>query len=188
MTSRLECLTLNIFMRLRGKRANRLTYRATSGTYLVRMALIFGEFVSLFWKSDKRPWAVNISIVCLLRFSCSLQAVSCAQEMSIQIATYEEVKDLPNHPEKLLIDVREPAEIAETGSIPTSINIPCEYDLQREWKVLSTFSQSIFLWSGSCATVAVRWALWSRVRDSLSRKEAQIGLEIDLLVPNGQSL
>jgi len=43
---------------------------------------------------------------------------------SVPIATYEEVKDLPNHPEKLLIDVREPAEIAETGSIPTSINIP----------------------------------------------------------------
>lgn len=43
---------------------------------------------------------------------------------SVEIATYEEIKDLPNHPEKLLIDVREPAEIAETGSIPTSINIP----------------------------------------------------------------
>ncbi|CRK95645.1 CLUMA_CG009103, isoform A [Clunio marinus] len=43
---------------------------------------------------------------------------------SIKIATYEEVKDLPNHPEKLLIDVREPTEISETGSIPTSINIP----------------------------------------------------------------
>lgn len=43
---------------------------------------------------------------------------------SVPIAFYEEVKDLPNHPEKLLIDVREPAEIAETGSIPTSVNIP----------------------------------------------------------------
>lgn len=46
---------------------------------------------------------------------------------SVPIATYEEVKDLPNNPEKLLIDVREPAEIAETGSIPTSINIPCKF-------------------------------------------------------------
>jgi rhodanese-related sulfurtransferase len=42
------------------------------------------------------------------------------------IATYEEVKDLPNHPEKLLIDVREPAELIECGKIPTSINIPCK--------------------------------------------------------------
>ncbi|XP_063700159.1 rhodanese domain-containing protein CG4456 isoform X2 [Culicoides brevitarsis] len=40
------------------------------------------------------------------------------------IATYEEVKDLPNHPEKLLIDVREPSELQQTGVIPTSINIP----------------------------------------------------------------
>lgn len=42
------------------------------------------------------------------------------------IAAYEEVKDLPNHPEKLLIDVREPSELIETGKIPTSINIPCK--------------------------------------------------------------
>lgn len=46
---------------------------------------------------------------------------------SVAIANYEEVKDLPNHPEKLLVDVREPAEIAETGKIPTSINIPCKF-------------------------------------------------------------
>jgi 3-mercaptopyruvate sulfurtransferase SseA len=45
------------------------------------------------------------------------------------IATYEEVKDLPNHPEKLLIDVREPNELQETGQIPTSINIPCKYEI-----------------------------------------------------------
>uniref|UniRef100_T1H627 Sulfurtransferase n=1 Tax=Megaselia scalaris TaxID=36166 RepID=T1H627_MEGSC len=37
---------------------------------------------------------------------------------------YEEVKDLPNHPEKLLIDVREPDELKQFGQIPTSINIP----------------------------------------------------------------
>lgn len=44
----------------------------------------------------------------------------------VVIATYEEVKKLPNHPEKLLIDVREPSELVETGKIPTSINIPCK--------------------------------------------------------------
>ncbi|CAO1305562.1 unnamed protein product [Diamesa hyperborea] len=43
---------------------------------------------------------------------------------TIPIATYDEVKDLPNHPEKLLIDVREPQEIVDTGIIPTSVNIP----------------------------------------------------------------
>lgn len=40
------------------------------------------------------------------------------------MATYEEVKNLPNHPEKLLIDVREPNELVETGFVPTAINIP----------------------------------------------------------------
>ncbi|XP_052862620.1 rhodanese domain-containing protein CG4456-like isoform X1 [Anopheles cruzii] len=44
----------------------------------------------------------------------------------MSIATYEEVLDLPNHPEKLLIDVRNPDELAETGQIPTSINIPLD--------------------------------------------------------------
>lgn len=44
----------------------------------------------------------------------------------VSVATYEEVKDLPNHPEKLLIDVRDPPELEQTGKIPTSINIPCK--------------------------------------------------------------
>lgn len=44
------------------------------------------------------------------------------------IATYEEIKNLPKKPETLLIDVREPAELAATGVVPTSINIPREFD------------------------------------------------------------
>lgn len=46
----------------------------------------------------------------------------------VEIATFEEIKDLPNHPEKLLIDVREPNELVETGKIPTSINIPRKFN------------------------------------------------------------
>lgn len=38
--------------------------------------------------------------------------------------TFEDIEDLPNHPETLLIDVRDPPEIKDTGTIPTSINIP----------------------------------------------------------------
>lgn len=68
---------------------------------------------------------VLISIFTLVQYSSAQTMVQ------VPIATYEEVKDLPNHPETLLIDVREPAEIAETGSIPTSINIPCKFDLQQ---------------------------------------------------------
>ncbi|XP_005190101.1 rhodanese domain-containing protein CG4456 [Musca domestica] len=39
-------------------------------------------------------------------------------------ATYEEVKDLPNHPEKYLIEVRSRDMVENDGAIPTSINIP----------------------------------------------------------------
>ncbi|XP_053689856.1 rhodanese domain-containing protein CG4456-like [Sabethes cyaneus] len=42
------------------------------------------------------------------------------------VATYEEIVALPSHPEKLLIDVRDASEIAATGAIPTSINIPVD--------------------------------------------------------------
>lgn len=45
-------------------------------------------------------------------------------QFTIPVVEYAEVKDLPNHPEKLLIDVREPAEIDGTGLIPTAIRIP----------------------------------------------------------------
>ncbi|KAL9701086.1 hypothetical protein quinque_004527 [Culex quinquefasciatus] len=44
----------------------------------------------------------------------------------MSIATYEEVLDLPNHPEKLLIDVRGVDEVASTGAIPTAVNIPLD--------------------------------------------------------------
>ncbi|EAT40970.1 AAEL007339-PA [Aedes aegypti] len=39
-------------------------------------------------------------------------------------ATYADIINLPNRPDILLIDVRQPEELACTGSIPTSINIP----------------------------------------------------------------
>jgi len=44
----------------------------------------------------------------------------------VTIAYYDEIKSLPDHPEKLLIDVREPEELKQTGKIPTSINIPLD--------------------------------------------------------------
>ncbi|XP_005189462.2 rhodanese domain-containing protein CG4456-like [Musca domestica] len=45
---------------------------------------------------------------------------------SIPIVGYEEIKQLTKYPNKLLIDVREPEELQETGRIPTSINIPLD--------------------------------------------------------------
>ena len=47
------------------------------------------------------------------------------------MATYEEVKDVPNHPEVYLIDVRNKDELASTGALPSSINIPCKYKYKR---------------------------------------------------------
>ncbi|KAH8243015.1 hypothetical protein KR032_003715 [Drosophila birchii] len=43
---------------------------------------------------------------------------------AIGIVDYDVVKKLPSEPQKLLIDVREPEELQETGQIPSSINIP----------------------------------------------------------------
>ncbi|XP_030370717.1 rhodanese domain-containing protein CG4456 [Scaptodrosophila lebanonensis] len=58
---------------------------------------------------------VNISSGCQRYYSSGSQ---------IGIVDYAEVKKLANEPQKLLIDVREPDELKETGQIPSSINIP----------------------------------------------------------------
>lgn len=47
-----------------------------------------------------------------------------SQAPQIGIVDYDVVKKLPSEPQKLLIDVREPEELKETGQIPASINIP----------------------------------------------------------------
>lgn len=43
------------------------------------------------------------------------------------IVNFEEVKNLQNDKNAYIIDVRSPSELAETGSIPGSINIPRMY-------------------------------------------------------------
>lgn len=42
------------------------------------------------------------------------------------LVSFEDVKSLKNDKNVLLIDVREPSELQETGVIPGSINIPCK--------------------------------------------------------------
>lgn len=61
----------------------------------------------------------RINFAILLIFS----AYQFVEMTEIKVASYDEIKDLPNHPDVLLIDVREPHEFL-TGKIPTSINIP----------------------------------------------------------------
>jgi len=75
---------------------------------------------------------VKMKIICSALFLVILVNYS-VQMTEIKIATYEEIKDLPNSPEKLLIDVREPHELENTGRIPTSINIPRKSFLQIIW-------------------------------------------------------
>ncbi|XP_017113508.1 rhodanese domain-containing protein CG4456 isoform X2 [Drosophila elegans] len=53
-----------------------------------------------------------------------LQRFYSSQAPAIGIVDYDVVKKLPSEPQKLLIDVREPEELKETGQIPASINIP----------------------------------------------------------------
>lgn len=67
-----------------------------------------------------------LAIIALQLFFISINADNTEQTNKIQMAYYEEIKDLPNHPEVLLIDVRTPQELVQTGKIPTSINIPLD--------------------------------------------------------------
>lgn len=72
----------------------------------------------------KTCFAILALQLCLLQFVHAEECSHNKAEQVIEIAYYEEIKDLPNHPEKLLIDVRTPEEIEQLGKIPTSINIP----------------------------------------------------------------
>ncbi|KAH8382238.1 hypothetical protein KR009_002535 [Drosophila setifemur] len=53
-----------------------------------------------------------------------LQRFYSSNPPAIGVVDYDVVKKLPSEPQKLLIDVREPDELKETGQIPASINIP----------------------------------------------------------------
>lgn len=52
-----------------------------------------------------------------------------ATVFSDRIANFEEVKCAGNDSNTLIIDVREPAELQETGVIPGSVNIPRELNI-----------------------------------------------------------
>lgn len=120
-----------------------------------------------------------------IHYSSILRVLKSSLSMSsVPIATFEEVKDLPNHPEKLLIDVREPAEIAETGVIPTAINIPCKSVVELNFWEFSTNPVP----SGSSAAFVLRRAFGSRVWDHFQGEKAQTRRSPDFLVQNRQSV
>lgn len=61
-------------------------------------------------------------VFCAFQF-CSLTSAGITSTSGGEI-TWEEVKELKDNTTVLLIDVRQPEELKETGIIPGSINIP----------------------------------------------------------------
>ena len=68
-------------------------------------------------------------------------------DMSVEVANYQEVIDSLHDPEILLIDVRDPSEIDDSGSIPTSLNIPCKIKISFIFLII--FSHFNWQWSRS---------------------------------------
>lgn len=98
-----------------------------------------------------------------------------ANQLTIPIVTYEDVKDLPKHPEKWLIDVREPNELKETGVIPTAINIP------RRNCFFSVFKQQIVT---SIQKFCYLSNLVGEVNAAFSMKSAQFEAKYNRAKPN----
>lgn len=70
-----------------------------------------------------------------ITFSLSLLNVQ-----SQGVATYYDIRNLPNRPEILLIDVRTLEEIERTGLIPTSIHIPSKFKFNSSINLISLCS------------------------------------------------
>ncbi|XP_037905729.1 uncharacterized protein LOC119648202 isoform X3 [Hermetia illucens] len=85
------------------------------------------EFRRLDWQRNictGHPIFIPLTERTLIQRGCfNWERLYCTSGQTL-VAVYSEIKDLPKHPEKLLIDVREPREIDEYGKIPGSINIP----------------------------------------------------------------
>lgn len=62
----------------------------------------------------------------IIEQSCRRSQSTTITDANVPIASYDDIKDLPNHPEIVLIDVRETLELQERGAIPNCLNIPRE--------------------------------------------------------------
>lgn len=79
------------------------------------------------YKSDEIEFLlISLKMLQVLFAITAISIVCCEKNSPIGIAYYDEIKDIPNHCEKLLVDVREPSELERTGRIPLSINVPCK--------------------------------------------------------------
>lgn len=96
---------------------------------------------------------------CVAASTKIVEQPSCGQRLlstkitdeNVPIVSYEEVKDLPNHPEKLLIDVREPLELRQHGEIPNCINIPREYSVALSAARVAADSERLFMETSLCS-------------------------------------
>ncbi|CAD7081763.1 unnamed protein product [Hermetia illucens] len=96
------------------------------------------EFRRLDWQRNictGHPIFIPLTERTLIQRGCfNWERLYCTSGQTL-VAVYSEIKDLPKHPEKLLIDVREPREIDEYGKIPGSINIPQRFTCRDEVKL-----------------------------------------------------
>lgn len=72
------------------------------------------------------PFRLNVPFWMLVLVAANWAFAEDTLHEDKNLATYEEVKDIPNHPEKYLIDVRSRELVEKDGVIPGSIIIPCK--------------------------------------------------------------
>ncbi|XP_022910985.2 rhodanese domain-containing protein CG4456-like [Onthophagus taurus] len=92
--------------------------------------LILRNISSIIFKSPQNPHLYQSSVNPNHKFFCHSGG-------DTKDVTYEEVKNMKDNKTVYLIDVREPEELKETGSIPGSINIPLN-ELETTLKNLSS--------------------------------------------------
>lgn len=95
-------------------------------THFITHLFMWSKFIS--FNNYTNLWTVEVktSFICKFILWILFFDLVC-WSIKMSVVEYEEIVDLPNNPEKLLIDVRDPPEIKDTGSIPTSINIPRKF-------------------------------------------------------------
>ena len=106
------------------------------------------------WRSRRTKWLAAMMLQRLLPWSSCLTIFgsaeaalwglksikSCLNFCTIcEDVTYKELKNLLKSKKIMLIDVREPWEIHESGKIPGSVNIPCK------WCVLTWFVRKTYI-------------------------------------------
>lgn len=157
-----------VYKRLREERANRLIRRAfgcnnLSSDSLSRQTISRPRI----WQEKKRPWAIKFSIVYLFRFWYSLQTVVLKKCRRFQLQPTRKSRI-----SRIILKSCWSMYVSQQKSLkPVLFRLLSTYHVSAfdlRW-ALKTFSQSIFLQSGSCAKIFFRRAFRSWVRVALPR-------------------